>query len=836
MANIKEIKVGNTIYNVKDKQAITGIKIGEYGEVLHPDTYGTIELPAIAGGSYTEDTAARAAIVLLNNRLANLAFTEEGKPTITFDVQYFNIQIQTSGLQHCFIENSVPESVMSGQNVVIKLKTDTNYEFGQNSIGQSNFEVVGDSQPIDWINSGFISDKQYQLVFTGVVKPINIKIKNINAIESATEQVTVGYTSNTPSTWRCNNQVDSVDLDAPATFIFEITNNKYAFKDKESIIVSMQEPNGLDIDRYIQKTLKNDNKTLEISISTVTGSISFTINTYYVHTIKASLKNCSCPSLLSRVIGDYQDTVQITPNQGFTFQSDKAGIAINPPSCGSYELNNNIITLDLNLTGTSDVTIDVVAAEIEEVQPITTKVTLKLLNMHVTDNDFIQDDVFGYYYQNVSNSGRTINIMVSDYEQENVTKMAEFNNDLQVLGIDQNGESVVIPSIDAPNMYTYTVEDGQNGNYIIRLRQEILENYKEIIISATAHKERVTFTCNENVQENSCVILTCKNSGNTVQNISIALRPNDTSYAQIPEDYIITDIRRTSATGPRNLLEFGDCITEIDFGGHIFSTEQDHKQLFSVVNKTSVLTNVTGLVVKSVPNLKSWFLDCKKLEHLDTIGWDLSNVTSMTSAFRLCGNNLNLDLDYKGIENLKELCVPLSSGALTCVGCFQSSGINTLLAGGWKINQEEDAGPITFDHLFYGSTVKELDLSTWEVKNLISLSRAFQSCNQLQKLDIRNIETNRTDSDSGYVLTDMSYAFAVNGGIDDVYVGNLNAGASNLNITGIVNNSGKIGTLHLESSNALEINHDKDWIGAAADKLAGNTAWYTKPKTILIRP
>jgi len=101
MANniVKEIKVGNTIYEIKDKHAITGIKIGEGTNPILPGEDGILELSSTPGTNTGEDMWLRGIVRdLVDNYLAPLAFLNDSRPDFNYDIQKYSIQVRSYGL------------------------------------------------------------------------------------------------------------------------------------------------------------------------------------------------------------------------------------------------------------------------------------------------------------------------------------------------------------------------------------------------------------------------------------------------------------------------------------------------------------------------------------------------------------------------------------------------------------------------------------------------------------------------------------------------------------------------------------------------------------------
>lgn len=148
-------------------------------------------------------------------------------------------------------------------------------------------------------------------------------------------------------------------------------------------------------------------------------------------------------------------------------------------------------------------------------------------------------------------------------------------------------------------------------------------------------------------------------------------------------------------------------ITEIDFGGMIFNGST-----VGLFKSRSNLAKVEGLVIKSQEGytMDSFAEGCKRLATLDTIGWEMDNVTSYTSAFKEAGSlvtgGFTFDMDYLVCGN----CDDLSS-------MFFSSGINAVNVSTWDVSNVT-----TMDSMFQGcAKLNELDLSAWVTSSLTDI-------------------------------------------------------------------------------------------------------------------
>lgn len=825
MANniVKEIKVGNTIYEIKDKHAITGIKIGEGTNPILPGEDGILELSSTPGTNTGEDMWLRGIVRdLVDNYLAPLAFLNDSRPDFNYDIQKYSIQVRSYGLQNCRITSILPDEVTANSSFDITIEASLNYYFEENAITSANFEGSGYSSIK--ITRDTNSNSKYVITIQGVTDNVNLNIKNITATEVQGDPtefiVNIIQDSNSQGTYTCTSNTGNLTRITAlgGTFTFTTTGN-YRFDSVDDVNVDMKG----DHDDYITKTLVS-NKKITVNISMAIGDVDFRVTTHYAHQINVQLNNCHAADTIPREsTGDVSISTTIIPNnEHYSVDAQHVLLSISDSNCAQYDPSTQ--TLTITLVEKQDVSVTITAGLIQE-QPSSEskKITMKLLNMKPqNDGSYTRDNYFGYYEITAStDTPFTESIQPISYELNNETISAISNNDLKVLGIGDDYEATVLVKGTYP-------DDESDGDYTfsgtqLKIRSNTLQNYKEFIVSATAHKSTVVLTFNDqytNVNANYRQIkLKCATEDGNTKHTFIINLPTDVQQIDRENKVIVelTDsgkdfsIIEEIVNGSLNhLLQLQWSLIKADFGGHKFYTTKDHAQLFAS-NGNNVITNLEGFVIKKAPSLSKWFAASPKLFKLQTVGWDLSSTTDMTSTFDLCGstnNDLKLDLDYMDVRKVSKI-----------EKCFYGARLSELKVQGWKLNQNKDAAGISFKNLFAGINLQTIDIRTWEVNNLTSFESTFYG-GSITTIYMQKISTNKLGSP--YILTNMSNMFGCNQSkvLTDVYVGNLHAGSSDLDITRIVypssdsKNSG-IKSLYIKNTEALEINQDKNWITAA---------------------
>ena len=804
MANIKEIKVGNTIYNVKDKDAITKIKIGN--NTYYEPIDGLVSLPEGIGGSYNTDAEARAAIILLNSRLADLAFNDQGRPTIDFNVQYFNVNVRTEGLINCSAIIPQNVNIPAGSDFTIRIIANTGYALP--NITTDNLKTEQGTQEINWNQSGYEDGSHtiYKIVFSTVTKEINLSIKNITAEVSVSNKITISCNSNNFGSWTSDPDIKvggtEYNKNEQVTVTFTPADN-YEFKTSSvNVYVHGQE------DLIVTKDMIGNK--LKVVVKNPENTIFFDVNPLYKHYItQKTLTNCTLsPSLPDYILHGEEKTVQVvaTSTSSETYTMDGGIVSVIPNNYATYDSSTHFLTIHPTETE-QPIQIMASAKLVQGEQPVTqtAKITLKLLNVTPGDgsgfsNTVTTDNPFGYYVKTV-NTSNTFSVDL------NTDSGATNNNDLKVIGVSTENEAIILQQGDSG----YEL----NGS-TLSINSTILESYKEIVISNTAHTNTITFTCEQGLETYETVYIKWGNNSNDITETQLHGGDNNIDCTG---KGIITSMYTKFNGYPTNHLKYlGPFLLSVDFGGHQVGITTG--QLFSACSK---LTSVEGLIIgPQTTTIASWFVGCTKLHKIDTIGWDLSNVTQIQAAFSNCTKGtLSLDLDFMDVRKVEKVFVyDNTHGALS--GTFSLSKFDTLSLRYWNINGNNNT-PMNLSAMFTGMTLlgtdRTLDLSTFKVHNLTSLHKTFMNNSSSAgtlSIDIRGLETlSQEDPNHEEVLQDMSYMLSGTN-LKCLYVGNLNADYTDLNISNIRGSGDKITKIQFTYSEPLSYNHneDKDWINA----------------------
>ena len=119
----------------------------------------------------------------------------------------------------------------------------------------------------------------------------------------------------------------------------------------------------------------------------------------------------------------------------------------------------------------------------------------------------------------------------------------------------------------------------------------------------------------------------------------------------------------------------------------------------------------TGFDISNVTSISSMFNGCTSLQSLDLSNFNTSNVTNMNAMFTGCSSLRSLDLSNFDTSNVTNMG-----------GMFRSC-----------------------------SSLQSLDLSNFDTRNVTNMGSMFDSCSSLQSLDLSNFDTSK--------VTNMNYMF-----------------------------------------------------------------------------
>lgn len=170
-------------------------------------------------------------------------------------------------------------------------------------------------------------------------------------------------------------------------------------------------------------------------------------------------------------------------------------------------------------------------------------------------------------------------------------------------------------------------------------------------------------------------------------------------------------IKNLNTTGVTNMYQmFGNC-----------------KELTSL--------NVSNLNTSQVTDMAYMFLGCSKLETLDVSNFDTKNVTKMNNMFQECNALTSLDISNFDTSQIEGFNMQAMFN--------QCTNLQTVI-----LPQNFVSNKITQINSMFRQcrSLKEIDLSVFDVSNVKYASSLFQNCNKLTSLDFSSWDTSNLKS------------------------------------------------------------------------------------------
>ncbi len=177
-------------------------------------------------------------------------------------------------------------------------------------------------------------------------------------------------------------------------------------------------------------------------------------------------------------------------------------------------------------------------------------------------------------------------------------------------------------------------------------------------------------------------------------------------------------------------------VVALDFCGLVFTgfvPSQSCQQFYNMRN----LEYVLGLVVSPEEgNGVPTFRQCTKLAGIDTLGWDLSRVTTVNSLFYMCSSLTGIDVTGWSLKNCTNLVALFSK----CTSLSSITGLNSL-----------DVSKVTtMNSAFAGIAVDTLDISRWSTPRLSNIQSFAWSSGHIGTLIIGDFITSNVPGDETY--------------------------------------------------------------------------------------
>gem|GEM_PF-5873488 len=227
-------------------------------------------------------------------------------------------------------------------------------------------------------------------------------------------------------------------------------------------------------------------------------------------------------------------------------------------------------------------------------------------------------------------------------------------------------------------------------------------------------------------------------------------------FAGMPNLESVTGLEKMDVSQATNIeYMFGCSIARPNAEGRII-----YEQFYSP--KLTLIDGIEGWDTSNVKHLTGAFFGCLALERIDLSGWDVSNVLRMQNVFSECQslqyvNLTNWDtgkvkamdwmfndcgslIKVEGLDNLDTSQVTTTCGMF--VGCTFLGEDSLSAVEGWNMSQNRN-----MSRMFEGcEAVTKLDLSDWETGENTSMQGMFKNAKNLQKLDLTGWDTGEVTS------------------------------------------------------------------------------------------
>lgn len=402
--------------------------------------------------------------------------------------------------------------------------------------------------------------------------------------------------------------------------------------------------------------------------------------------------------------------------------------------CDSFIYNHK--TGDININGVKhDIYINAIAQD----DVVTRKLTLKLLNIAPTDkvNEYATDS-FGYPYAWVATNGDFEIVLEGIVTDETLGTRATLNGDVAV----KSGGVVLFKQGGSNNVSDITlsdvVVDGVTMKKLTIASTRLAAVTADIIIEATACTGQIVLTAKD---ENSKFAFSYTDGENETVSVATTNWQTDSNTGITSVAISCSELKALTGLSSSSLLS-------IDFGGAKFSGNT----LEGMFSGFTVLTQVKGLVVtNSVMSLASMFNNCRSLQEFDTIGWDMSAVTTIDALAYDCTVLTKVDLGSKDMGAL------ISAGSSDATGAFggrYQTGGGCLSLANLDVSYWNAPNLTSLRAFLYkASSLTKFDASTWYAPNVANMWGMFASCSSITEIDISGISTaNANNQGSGTVL------------------------------------------------------------------------------------
>ncbi len=162
--------------------------------------------------------------------------------------------------------------------------------------------------------------------------------------------------------------------------------------------------------------------------------------------------------------------------------------------------------------------------------------------------------------------------------------------------------------------------------------------------------------------------------------------------------------------------------------------------------------DMSGWNVTNLKNISHMFADCYKLEKVDFTGWNTTSLENMDAVFNNCSSLKSVDMSMFDTSDVVYFCQLFEQ----CYSLEEIKGLEN-----WDTAKGTD-----FSEMFFGTNMKELNLSSFDMSSATITYSMFQSSDKLKTIYVGD-GWNLSNATSHY---DMFYAcYALEGGNGTVY-------------------------------------------------------------------
>lgn len=143
-----------------------------------------------------------------------------------------------------------------------------------------------------------------------------------------------------------------------------------------------------------------------------------------------------------------------------------------------------------------------------------------------------------------------------------------------------------------------------------------------------------------------------------------------------------------------------------------FGPITDISQMF-IESERLITASIRRCDAPNITNMDKLFYSCPKLYSVDITNNNIPNLTSMHGMFSYCPQLKIITIDADVVNNVVDMAE-----------CFKECRSLDRLNSNWKLTQLQ-----YIDEIFYGCTnIRVIDLSSWDLSKVASFNRCFKNC------------------------------------------------------------------------------------------------------------